>query len=137
MGGFQFVRWHAEFATGVESIDAEHQRLVEMINELYDAMRSGRRQEIVQPLFSRLTEYVASHFANEEELMLRHQYPGLTEHRQEHQRLAAQVAELWRGGEDASLEVCMELFNFLRSWLNGHILQRDHQYIPFLSRPSN
>jgi hemerythrin len=41
------IQWDESFSVNVAEIDKQHQRLLEMINELYDAMRQGRGKVII------------------------------------------------------------------------------------------
>jgi hemerythrin len=54
------------FSVNVELIDKQHQILVQMINDLYDAMLSGQEKDSLGRLIDRLHTYAAMHFAREE-----------------------------------------------------------------------
>jgi len=38
------INWHPSFSINIEEIDKQHQLLVKMINDLYDAMNAGEKK---------------------------------------------------------------------------------------------
>jgi len=62
------MEWNERLSVGVASIDAEHKRLVGMLNELYDAMQARHSQEALGKVLDGLINYTASHFKHEEPL---------------------------------------------------------------------
>lgn len=49
-------------SVGVDSIDEDHRRLLETINELNEAITTGMTAEIIDEIFLRLEQYVVEHF---------------------------------------------------------------------------
>ena len=49
-------------ATGVGSIDEQHQELIRMINKLHRSCRAGAGKEELQGMMNFLAEYVGTHF---------------------------------------------------------------------------
>ena len=39
-----FIAWDDKLMTGIKSVDDQHKNLVEMVNELHDAMSVGKRE---------------------------------------------------------------------------------------------
>jgi hemerythrin len=80
-----------------------------------------------------LIDYTKSHFAREEQYMLKCGYPDLATHKKEHEDLAKQVLDVqkkYHGGSTATLS--MEVMNFLKNWLIKHIQGTDKKYTPFM-----
>ena len=71
------------FEIEVEAIDADHRRLVEIINEITQAIDDGRAGECVD-LVPNFVEFSQQHFAREEALLTKHAYPLAEKHRQHH-----------------------------------------------------
>lgn len=114
------LRWKDEYLTQVEEIDTQHRRLFELVNGIYDLMRSGRGQEAIAEALGELTEYTRFHFATEEGLMESTQYQGTQPHASEHERLLEQVRELRRAVQDGRIIASMNEMYFLKEWLLGH-----------------
>ncbi len=130
LGGGDYMPWRQEYEIGIKAIDAQHRRLVNMINLLYKTARGGGGQ-VVNEVLSDLVDYVGTHFGYEERLMQASGYPEYERHKASHERLAAhamQHVERFRRGT-GSLD---ELLAFLVEWLNGHIVGEDKRYGPHL-----
>ncbi|HNV46940.1 MAG TPA: bacteriohemerythrin [Spirochaetota bacterium] len=128
-----FINWNKQYSVGVKLFDDQHFKLVEMANALYEAFKAGRGREALGETFKGLVDYVQVHFTAEEELMLKHEYPQLLRHRQEHIELIARIKDLYGKALSGSSAVSMEMLNFLRDWLIRHIAESDRQYGKFFN----
>jgi hemerythrin len=125
-----FLTWNKDFSVEVESLDKQHQKLFAMLNELHDAMSVGKGRQLVPAILKRLILYCCEHFSAEEALMQRANYPNFATHKAEHDKLKNEVAKMAKAFEsgNASLQLSMQLQNFLRDWLQSHIRQCDKSY---------
>jgi len=121
-------QWCDDYSVKVPSIDAQHQKLVEMLNELHDDMTSGKGADRLGVLLEGLVEYTVKHFAYEEQLFAQHGYPQAQAHIEEHQRLVSQVADFKQKFEAGQAHINMQLMKFLKDWLIKHILGSDKAY---------
>jgi hemerythrin len=119
--------WTEEYSLGQPDIDREHQALFRMARELNEAMLRGDAREELAGLFARLVAYTNFHFGNEEALMRAANYPDAASHAREHDRLTAKVAALEREFERGKATVTAETMDFLRRWLDHHILGTDQR----------
>lgn len=128
-----FFEWTDELSIGVELIDSQHKRLIEIINEYHEAVQSGRSEQAVRIAIGNLINYAGTHFSAEEKLMQEHNYPQLELHRQMHKRLTEDVIrfaeKLGAGKQIFSLELAI----FLKGWLENHIAQTDKKIGLFLA----
>ena len=126
-----FMEWNTQYGTGVMQIDQEHKRLVALINELYEAMSQGQGDAALGKVLNGLAVYCKTHFANEERLMQQHGYPAFNEHKGIHDRLTAKVGGLLQDFKAGKPVSTVQTVNFLKDWLNKHILETDQKYAPF------
>jgi len=126
------IKWKQVYETGIVALDKEHQGLVQQINTLFEAVRDKRGSDVYADILAMLETYVFEHFAHEEKLMEEYQFPGLTEHQQEHQNLIAEVQKLRKDHAVKDEGAARELLNFLRTWLLEHIVKVDREYGPFI-----
>jgi hemerythrin-like metal-binding protein len=126
------IEWSAELSTGIEEVDNQHQRLVDIINELHIAMLDRREKQVMSKIFTELVNYTKTHFAFEEELFERHGYPAEEAHKLQHQQLAQKVIDLKEEFDAGNTAVTLEVMRFLRDWLADHIIGSDKRYAPFL-----
>ncbi|MDP2362055.1 MAG: bacteriohemerythrin [bacterium] len=120
--------WKAEYATGIQQIDEQHQRLFELLEQLYDAIHQGqgRAESQERSVLEALVLYARTHFRCEEDLMRRHFYPGVTAHVEEHGKLVISLAEqvdLYKRGRLAPLKLAL----FIRDWIVNHMLDDDQR----------
>ena len=93
------ITWTPKLETGIAIIDSQHKRLVDIINELDEARKAGRSNEVLGAMLEELVEYTFTHFRVEEKLMENHQYEQLDEHRGEH-RIFTDHIEMERSSFD-------------------------------------
>src|SRR5580765_6566461 len=84
----------SEYSVRIPEIDAQHQQLVGLINELHAAMSAGNGKQALSHILDELVRYTEGHFSYEETMLERRGYSALAAHRAEHQRLKQQVYEL-------------------------------------------
>jgi hemerythrin-like metal-binding protein len=128
-----FMEWNEKFITGVREADEQHKRLVDLINELYDAMSQGKGSEVIDKILYELAKYADYHFKTEEGLMSKYGYPELEQHKREHEAFTKKVQEFIESRKGGSLTLTMKVMNFLKEWLTNHILGTDKKYGPFLT----
>jgi hemerythrin-like metal-binding protein len=119
------MTWGPDLQIGFADIDRQHKRLVELVNQLSDAMQNGKGRGVVNSVLSELVRYTVSHFAFEERLMDRYQISTSAAHKAEHKKLVTDVTALQAKLDAGSLSVTVELMSFLHTWLKTHILETD------------
>jgi methyl-accepting chemotaxis protein len=127
-GGRPFAEWSDRYAIGVPTMDTQHQRFFEMINQLHEAMKVGRSSRVTANLVTELARYTEYHFTAEERLLEKHRYPGLAEQKTAHARFIAQVQELRRKVNAGDTAIGPEAMSMVRDWLVNHIQKMDQQY---------
>ena len=128
-----FLEWSDQIAVGHAEIDAQHRKLVEIANALYDAMTTGKGRDHVGKTLAELIDYTVYHFAVEEDLMDRYGYDKTDNHKNKHNDFVARVQVLQRDYEAGKLTVIVDTMSFLQSWLVGHIMGTDKHLAAFLN----
>jgi len=113
--------WDNSCKTGITEIDQDHKRLVNLINDLYEAMQDGSGGALLLPIFSALKHYTATHFTNEEQLMVECDAPDQEKHVQEHKLMMAKLADLESRHRKGEAAISLQTLSFLRDWLKNHI----------------
>lgn len=124
--------WQESYKIGVGSIDAQHQILFQTASRLRDAMAAGNGKATVGSILERLVKYTESHFAHEERLMQLYRYPHLAAHRAQHEDLARQVRDFQTKFQAGQATITVQLLQFLKNWLVGHIRESDLKLVPFI-----
>lgn len=125
------LRWDPCLDTGIEEIDWEHRRLLNIANRLLDAMGKGRAEMVMQPVLRDLIHHAEDHFANEEKYMRDMGYPGLKEHMVEHGQMRRSLDTFVAALASDQPPGAKDLAALMSHWLLDHILKTDKQYAAF------
>ena len=130
----KFCNLPKEFLTGIDTVDNQHQRLVNMVTQLdnvrkifYPSMK--KKQKAVGEVVSEMIDYTISHFAFEESLMEDANYKFFKAHKRIHElfiKRAGEYKDRWKTGED----IVYELYDVLHRWLFNHIQNDDRAFAP-------
>jgi len=128
------IEWSQRLSVGVSEFDKEHQVLIGLINELFDAMRGGSGRQTVERVLDGLLEYAGTHFAHEERMMRQYGYPDTEAHVAEHEALTRKATEIRASiTGPASSADAMKTMNFITKWLTTHIQGSDVSYGRFFN----
>jgi len=112
----------------VQRLDNEHQQLFAVINQLYDGMKAGKGKDVLGSVLTQLLRYTEQHFRDEEALMRHAGYTDLGDHIARHQQFVAKVNSFRKEYEAGTAAISIEVLDFLKSWLDRHIMGTDQQY---------
>ncbi len=126
------LTWSNEYSVGIKDIDAQHTKLIGMINNLHDAMKDRKGKEALRPIIDDLIAYTVSHFGREEQLFAQHGYAEGVRHAGVHKALTQQVLDLKTKIDSGTGVLAVEVMAFMKTWLTSHIMAEDKKYAPFL-----
>jgi len=121
-------QWEDKFSVGVQSIDNQHKELFRLINELLQAMKQGKASNITTQIIMDLEKYAIVHFQKEEFFFQRFNYQGAAEHIREHQLFIQKITTMKTDLKSGKTALSFELLNFLKEWIDHHILVADKAY---------
>jgi hemerythrin-like metal-binding protein len=122
------VVWKPEvMATGYESVDREHQCLIDKVNELHAACQRGAGKDEIRKMLEFLGEYATNHFKSEEKLMEKHRSPSRGENKAAHAQFLKSYAGLMRDFERSgpTTTLLLQLKGMVAEWLADHICKVD------------
>lgn len=117
------IKWTKGIAVGIEEIDADHQKLIAIYNNVIWAEKARDRKQVAS-LLEELGNQTEAHFRREENLMKNYSYPSIATHQAEHKRLLEELdyeIEDWRTDRISS----SLLVWFMYGWLLRHIVTED------------
>ena len=85
-----------DMVTGNNLIDSEHRQLFAAVNDLMDACSRGEGRAKIENTVRFLTDYVAKHFQDEEDLQVRSKYPAYPTHKVFHDGYRRQLSDTAR-----------------------------------------
>jgi hemerythrin-like metal-binding protein len=124
--------WSDQLRTGIDTIDAQHLKLVELVNALADAMRAGKGKDVIGKVLGELKDYTEYHFGFEEEAFAKHGFPGAAAHAKSHADLVGQLEDLAGKYSRGVIGISIDILDFLVGWVKNHIMKEDMEYVPFL-----
>lgn len=128
------IIWDERYSVGIESLDWDHIVIASLINHLDEVKQHGSNEGAVAAIVRALIRIAYEHFAREELLFLRYDYPEREVHRREHRLLEEQLEELYAAYRlTPDPEISREIMELLNFWLVEHILKVDKRYEPFLA----
>ena len=121
-------QWEDKYSVGIQSIDNQHKEIFMLLNKLLEAMKMGHANDVTIQIIQELERYTVIHFQKEEYFFQRFNYQGSAEHITEHQNFIKKIAVLKSELNSGKMILTIELLNFLRDWIEHHILVIDKKY---------
>lgn len=122
------LQWSDAFSVEVREIDDQHKTLIVMINTLDYALRSNKGREVQKKIIASMVRYAKSHFETEEKYMRQFDFSGYQSHKIQHDQFTGKALELKERLEKAGFLFTQEILDFLKAWLQDHILGTDKEY---------
>ena len=126
--------WNDILSIGVDEIDDDHRKLVNLFNMLNRAVTEGGARDYRGAVLQELINCTLWHFSHEERLMLKHGYPDIDSHKAVHRELIKSARKLEQKILSEGAQVSAEHIEFLEHWLTEHILTADRKLGTFLAK---
>jgi len=121
-------QWNEKYSVGIQVVDVQHKELFKLLNKLLEAMKQGYASNVTNEIIMELEKYAVLHFQKEEFFFHRFSFSGTEEHIREHQHFIQKVTSLKADLKSGKIIISFELLNFLKDWIDHHILIVDKQY---------
>lgn len=119
--------WSDELLTGNMQIDTEHKKLIQAINDLLDACSKGKGRAELEKTVEFLLSYTKTHFAHEEVLQMKYNYPDYNNHKKYHKHFVEQVENIHKKllTEGSSIALVGDINSKVGNWIITHIKRED------------
>lgn len=128
------LAWSEGLSVGNATIDSEHQKLLQMINDVENAIRAKDSTNLPQ-LFKLLEAYVRLHFSDEEKIARAIGF-DFVHNKMEHQCVQKELRQMREelvANSGTWSESVSEYYScFLGEWMIQHIIQEDMLMKPLL-----
>lgn len=118
-----------EFKTGIPQIDAEHKKLFEIADQIYELKNEEfmhDKYDNIRAILEQLREYTDTHFTHEEEYMRSIGYKNMFMQKVQHDALRQQMAEWDLDSIDENQDEAIDqMLTIVTDWLVNHILGYD------------
>ncbi|MDR3341243.1 MAG: bacteriohemerythrin [Treponema sp.] len=123
-------KWDERYAVDIPILDDQHKTFIKMTNDLYENCLQGgdvAKQYLLETV-QQAAEYAKTHFAMEEQILEKIQYPALATHKKEHEAFIRQVLHQVKEFKAGHTVVPYTYAQYLKEWLLTHIAVSDKQY---------
>ena len=113
--------WDDAFATGIDYVDFEHKRLLELINRVAERLEGTPSEETIADCLGEIHDRVSAHFALEERALRDHGFADYAAHKADHERLLDEIRAMMEAFEKGACETCgTTLDRCLLRWFESH-----------------
>jgi len=128
------IKWSDNFSCGSIAIDEQHKKLIDLIDTLVSIVKSNRFElSNLLEVVTEMDDYIKEHFAYEEYLMDKYQYPERDNHVSQHNRFREKIQGLNIFNVDNSADFYNDFLVFTVDWLSLHIMKTDKKLGAYLS----
>lgn len=117
------IEWTEDLSVRISWIDAQHKEMFEKVNALVRAFDTGKGKEEIMHTLRFLSDYIVTHFKEEEYVMERSGYPYYLAHKSMHDEFIKNFAKLKDQAEQhgPSSYMVFEVKERLSWWIRNHI----------------
>jgi len=117
---------------GCPEMDSDHRTMLEILDQLHEAMIQGRGGELILVTLDRLAEQESAHFGREERLMQECGYPDLERHRELHLEMLQELAVLRCRARAGHMPIAYDTMQTMRRWIAEHINGEDRSAAKYI-----
>lgn len=129
-----FLVWREGWLVGIERIDADHQKLLELLNLLARCPDGDAGDSVLQRLEA-VIAHLRQHFEYEEAFLRAMAYPEYEAHSRAHALELAELTVMMRSvREQGGGALGDESLVGLKHWFCDHVIGEDHRYAEYYFR---
>ena len=128
------VEWKNSYSINIKLIDEQHMELIKLTNKLFASCMAGQQKtkSAFLEIIPAAVEYTGYHFATEEKIMERINFPGYSAHKQEHKQFVREVYNKVEDYKAGKILAPLTFVYFLRDWILHHIAVNDKKLGEYL-----
>ena len=130
------LRWNNTYSLGIKLIDDQHMKILDFARDLinYTPKSDEDRDTFFKEAIEKVVEYIKTHFATEEGIMIATRFPGYEEHKKAHESFILSVVRYIKDYEAGNRQVLTNFSHFTRKWVLTHIAILDVKYIEYYKK---
>jgi hemerythrin len=121
----KLLDWKPEFSVGNAAVDHEHRELIDLINGIHAGISEGAGRDQLVSGLGEIYAQIAAHFALEEKVMRAADYAGYGPHKEDHESLLDQLADIIDAVEFEGTYDESALSSALNIWFSEHFRTHD------------
>ncbi len=120
--------WDYSLSVNHAGMDDDHQKLIENMKILHEAMKTGQQRVALAELIDDVNDYAQTHFLREEKYLREINHPDFMMQQQEHMAFLEKVRDFKRSFENGQIVLAIQMLPFLNDWFLNHIIKSDMKY---------
>ncbi len=124
--------WEPRYTVHVEELDAQHQRLFNITNDILALSESGS-DELYASLQA-LVDYLCTHIRAENVVMIESHYPGYAQQSAQHTQFIDKMLHFLNSYKEDQQNLSHEIVSYLHHWIFSHTTNLDLKYGEHLLR---
>ncbi len=127
--GHPLIENSPDLLTSLNEIDEQHERIIGLINQLYEAFIGEKSKKEIKELIKNMSDYISYHFTTEERYFKQFGYENATYHTQEHKLFMDKLNKFrkdYQAGNPVEVE---DLMLFMKQWIVSHFGESDQDFI--------
>jgi hemerythrin len=130
MQQFKRLVWDPKYTVHVEELDAQHQKLFNITNDIMDLYENGSG-ELYLSLRS-LVEYLCTHIRSENAVMIKCNYPDFKYQDEQHATFIDKILEFLKNYTAEDKDLTLKMLSYLHEWVYSHTVNLDLKYGQYL-----
>lgn len=123
------IAWREEFKTGDDAVDHEHERIIELLNELLALLARNDHSLTAMSFLGEVYAKISAHFALEEATMRDVGYDEYAEHKEDHENLLDEIRDLMDAYEAGVFSEKNDAFAArIENWFVEHFKTKDARF---------
>lgn len=126
--------WSQDLQTGTVSIDTQHKQWIDALNNLLTACSQGKGRDNIRNTLVFLQNYTSKHFADEEMLQQKYNYPAFAAHKRYHDAFKKVVQDIIAEYDKTGPTIVLigKINSKLGDWFINHIKNEDKKMAAFI-----
>ncbi len=129
------VEWDDSFSVHVNKMDEQHKKWIGYINDLHEAIITGKSRAVLQSILNKMLDYSKEHLASEEALLQKTHYPDYEQHKKIQTNFVSWVkGVIYDFNKNHKANLSVEVMDKMKNWLTNHIRTVDKRYSEHLNK---
>lgn len=129
------IAWSESFNLGIEEIDEQHKKLIELVNLVYYSINNKHSHFEILLIFNELKEYALYHLEYEEKLMKKLNYNNYLAHQDSHNTFENKIFAFQNDIENKKNHYILKK-KFIKSlvYFIEHIVENDKKFAQYFGK---
>jgi hemerythrin len=126
MQQFKRLVWEPKYTVHVEDLDAQHQKLFNITNNILDLYEDGSGE--LYPSLQSLVEFLCTHIRSENAVMISCDYPGYASQTSQHSKFLDKMQDFLGSYKENDKDLTFKILSYLHDWIYSHTVDMDLKY---------